>query len=90
MKLTDYIIDQYFKKPNYWTIDGKPYFSVFDAPALINGLGGIENAKAALKSFEEKTTKAGFRGLHLNLIDQNITDQVVKDTYGKRQAERRF
>ena len=27
--ITDYIITHYFNQPNYWKIDGKPYFSIF-------------------------------------------------------------
>jgi hypothetical protein len=83
-RMTDYIINTYFKKPNYWTIDGKPYFSAFDAVNFITGLGGIENAKQALKKFEQKTIKAGFKGLHVNFIDQNVTNALMKSNNASR------
>ena len=62
------IIEKYFSQPEYYQIDGKPVFAIYDIDNLINGLGGIEQTKAALESFREKTEKAGHKGLHLQLI----------------------
>lgn len=72
--ITDYIIAHYFNQPNYWKIDGKPYFSIFLTAHFIEGFESLEKAATAIHSFEEKTKKAGFPGLHLNCIDQGITD----------------
>jgi hypothetical protein len=60
-------IEKYFKLPQYYKIDGKPVFMIYDVPQLIAGLGGIEQAAAALKWFKEETIKAGFPGLELQL-----------------------
>jgi hypothetical protein len=62
------VIENYFKEPNYYKIDGKPVFSVFHVYNLIDGLGGIEQTKAALNYFREETKKAGFPDLHLQFI----------------------
>ena len=67
-KLTDYVIANYFKQPNYWTLDGKPYFSIYEIGTFINGFGTLEKAVAALQRFEAKTKAAGFPGLHLNVM----------------------
>jgi hypothetical protein len=77
--LTDYIISHYFSQPNYWKIDGKPYFSIFLAIRFIEGFGSLEKAAAAMKHFEDKVKKAGFPGLHLNCIDQGITDGQLRN-----------
>ena len=66
--VSDRVIDKYFSQPEYYKIDGKPVFSIYDIDNLINGLGGIEQTKAALESFRNKTEKAGHKGLHLQLI----------------------
>jgi hypothetical protein len=76
-RLTSYVIENYFKRPNYWKIDGKPYFSIFHTINFIKGFGSIEKAAEAIKLFDDKVKKAGFPGLHLNLIDQCIADLSV-------------
>jgi hypothetical protein len=58
-------IDKYFKLPQYYKINGKPVFMIYDLPNLINGLGGLQQTIAALKWFREETKKAGFPGLDL-------------------------
>lgn len=60
-------IEKYFKHPQYYTIDGKPVFMIYDVPQLIEGLGGIDETVDALKWFESETKKAGFPGLDLQL-----------------------
>lgn len=62
------VIKQYFNKPNYYKIDGKPVFSVFSIGNLIRGLGGLEQASEALAYFRDETKKAGFPGLHIQTV----------------------
>lgn len=66
--IVDRIINQYFAKPNYFKIEGKPVFSVFSIGNLIRGLGSLEEAADALEYFREETKKAGFPGLHIQTI----------------------
>ena len=60
--MTDLIIERYFRHPAYWKIDGKPYFSIYSAKYL----GSPER----LTRFREKAVRAGFPGLHINMILQ--------------------
>lgn len=60
-------IEKYFKQPNYYKIDGKPVFMIYDIKVLIDGLGGFEETADALNWFTEETKKAGFPGLDLQL-----------------------
>jgi len=74
-------ISQYFTKPNYFKIDGKPVFSIFSIQNLIEGLGNMEEAKKALEYFRAETKKAGFPGLHIQLIGfgspgKKLVDQI--------------
>jgi hypothetical protein len=66
--LTDYIVQNYFSHPSYWTIDGRPYFSIYELMTLMRGLGGTEATRAALDAFRAKTRRAGFPDLHLNAV----------------------
>jgi L-rhamnose mutarotase len=70
-------IDRYFSQPNYWLIDGRPYFSIYDVEKLIAGLGGIDETIDALESFRARTRAAGFPDLHLNLVDWTIEPAAV-------------
>ena len=60
-------IEMFFKLPNYYKIDGKPVFMIYDVPNLIKGLGGIEQTKDALRWFTEETKRAGFPGLDIQM-----------------------
>ncbi len=61
------IIDKYFSQPEYYKINGKPCFMIYDLNNFINGLGGFKQADEALKWFRRETIKAGFKGLELQL-----------------------
>lgn len=63
-----YVIEHYFHHPSYWTISGCPYFSFYDLPALVEGLGGMAGACAALDAFRDRARADGFRDLHLNAV----------------------
>ena len=62
----------YFKHPQYYKIDGKPVFMVYDLPNLINGLGGVEQTADALNWFRKQVRKAGFPDLELQFAMWSI------------------
>ena len=61
-------IDQYFKLPCYYCIDGKPVVSIYDVANFINGLGGVEQARAALEWLREEAVRSGLPGVHVQMI----------------------
>ena len=61
------VIDLYFKRPNYYKIDGCPVFMIYEMMNLVRGLGGIDQAREALDHFRRLTREAGFPDLHLQL-----------------------
>jgi hypothetical protein len=66
--IVDRVIRQYFHRPNYFKIDGKPVFSIFNFNKFIQDFNGLEGAREALDYFRSETIKAGFPGLHLQII----------------------
>jgi hypothetical protein len=70
--VTDYCIERYFRHPSYWLIDGNPLFSVYELASLIEGLGGPEATRDALRSFRARTKAAGFPDLELNAVVWSI------------------
>ena len=61
------MIEKYFCQPNYYTIDGKPVFMIYELETFINGIGGLEEAKKALDWFRDEVKKAGYKGVDLQL-----------------------
>ena len=61
------VISKYFTEPNYYKIDGKPVFMIYDVENLVKGLGGIENTLDALEHFRRRVVESGFPGLDLQL-----------------------
>jgi hypothetical protein len=67
-RMTDYIIETYFKHPSYWLLDGSPYFSVYDLTTLVRSFGSTGATAEAIKQFRDKLMAAGFKGLHMNAV----------------------
>ncbi len=64
--IVDRIINQYFKQPNYFKINGEPVFSIFSIGKLVESFDNSEEeARRALDYFREEVKKAGFPGLHI-------------------------
>lgn len=61
------VIDRYFSRPNYYRINGKPLFMIYDVDNLVKGLGGIDETRDALDWFRAETVRAGHPGLELQL-----------------------
>ena len=84
-KMTDYVIDKYFKDDNYWKIDACPYFSIYELSMFIKSMGGVKQAKDALDDFRRKVKTAGFPDLHLNAIYFKVP--VLQNEKGLKGAE---
>ena len=67
-EIGDELIKKYFSQSNYWKIDGKPYFSVYDIQKFMEGFGSLEATKAAMDRLNQKAIAAGFKGIHWNLV----------------------
>jgi glycosyl transferase family WbsX len=68
----DNCLAAYFKQPNYWNVDGKPYFSIYEFHTLIKGLGGLGETRAALDYLRECASAAGLPGVHLNAVEWGL------------------
>ena len=86
-RLTSRIIEKYFSHPQYYRIDGKPVFMIYDLDTLIQGLGSVDNTRAALDWFRAQCAHLG--GLHLQVtlrrhMGYNVTG-VSGDNVGTQQ-----
>ena len=61
-------LEKYFCLDEYYKIDNRPVLSIYDLQNLIDGLGGIENARKELLWLDEEAKKQGFNGMHYQLV----------------------
>lgn len=66
--ICDRTIEKYFKKENYYCIDGCPVYMIFDVDNFIRTFGTTTRCKDAITEFRNKTVAAGFSGLHLQFV----------------------
>jgi hypothetical protein len=64
----DELIRQYFTQPNYWLIDGKAYFSIYDIQNFIHSFGSLEATVREMEKLNRKAVTAGLKGIHWNLV----------------------
>lgn len=75
-RMTDYIIEKYFKHPSYWLVDGAPYFSIYELDKFLESMGSVPATAAAIESFRAKTKDAGFKDLNLNIVKPGSPETV--------------
>ena len=54
---------KFFREPNYWYKDGKPFFSIYNAPDFVKDMGGPEKARTVLDEARAIAVEAGFKGV---------------------------
>jgi len=79
VKATDLMIRDYFSQPNYWKIDGQPYFSIYELHTLMKGLGGAEKTRQAFEDFRRRCKAAGLPGVHINVVAWGVQLNAVGD-----------
>ena len=82
-EISDYVIENYFKRPNYWKIDGCPYFSIYQFNTFLQTFNNDTTAAiAALQRFRNKVKAAGFPDLHLDASLYGLTgvnrDKIIR------------
>ncbi len=78
------VIEKYFFLPNYYTIDGKPAFMIYDVPGFVKGLGSVNNAKDAINWFKSECVRRGLKGLHLQFTMWQESTTNISGVDGER------
>ncbi|MBM3860298.1 MAG: hypothetical protein FJ395_11685 [Verrucomicrobia bacterium] len=76
-KLTQYWIENYFKRPNYLTIDGKPAVVMFSSQNPARDMG-TEKVKPTFERMRQRCRDAGLGGLYLVACINNGTNLLQK------------
>lgn len=67
-EICDRTIEKYFKRENYYMIDGRPVYMIFDIDNFIRSFGTSDECKKGIEAFRQKVIAAGFKDLHLQII----------------------
>lgn len=67
-EICDRTIEKYFKRDNYYMIDGCPVYMIFEPDNFLRSFGTAQKCREAVAEFREKTVNAGFKGLHLQCV----------------------
>lgn len=83
--ICDRTIEKYFKKENYYTIDGCPVYMIFDFDNFIRTFGSTEKCREGIELFRKKTVDAGFPGLHFQVVywGDRVCDWLPDDDINK-------
>jgi hypothetical protein len=76
LRVTDYCIEHYFHEPNYWRIEGRPVFAIFDLNLLLEEFSAGE-LRRVFARMRERVAQAGLGDLHLQ----------ASHVYGGHEAE---
>lgn len=84
LQVTDYWIANYFKRPNYWMVDGKPYVSFFSPGQMLDDMGSEEKVRDAFEAMRQRCRDAGFPGLHIAAcqgLDRGALESLKRQGY---------
>ena len=70
--------EEYFSKPNYLKIDGKPLLPVFHLGAFARSVGGEDAIPDALAKLNDEIRKYGFPGIHVAIRCEGDDETYLK------------
>jgi hypothetical protein len=65
-RVMDYCVEHYFRQPNYWRVEGRLFFSVFQATRFVEQLGGPQETRKLLEKMDDRLRQAGLPPMHWN------------------------
>lgn len=71
-------VNEYFSKPNYLKIDGKPLLFILHLKAFAQSVGGEEAVPEALAKLNEEIKKYGFPGIQLGIRCEGDVESYLK------------
>jgi hypothetical protein len=65
-RVLDYCVEHYFRQPNYWRVEGRLFFSIFQATNFVEQLGGPSETRKLLERIDDRLHQAGLPPMHWN------------------------
>jgi hypothetical protein len=68
LRVVDYCMEHYFRQPNYWTVENRLFFSLFEPVRFVEELGGVARTRELLNAIDGRLERSGLPPLHLNAM----------------------
>lgn len=79
-RVMDYCVEHYFRQPNYWRVEGRLFFSIFQPTRFVQELGGPEETRQVLQKVDDRLRQAGLPPIHWNgMVADPKAAAVLKD-----------
>ena len=80
-------LDQYFMRPNYYCIDGKPLVAIYDLANFVASFGSVEKTAEAMRWLDREAKSYGLPGVHFQLIYWNSRSTNLSGVDGGEKDE---
>lgn len=82
-RVMDYCVAHYFRQPNYWRVEGRLFFSLFEPLRLVRELGGAKAFRKTLSATQRLLARNKLPPLHLNAMvwGENDVDELKEAGY---------
>ena len=87
-RVMDYGVEHYFRQANYWRVEGRPFFSVFQAARFVEQLGGPQETRKLLKRMDDRLHQAGSPPIHWNGMVADPTSAAILEKAGFQSTSR--
>jgi len=81
-RVMDYAARRYFRRRNYWRVDGRLFFSVFEPVRFVDELGGSRETRRLLARVDRRLRAAGLPPVHWNAMVWDATPVEKLDAAG--------
>ena len=86
-KISKRLIEKYFVLENYYKIDNKPVFMIYDIANLVRGLGGFDGVADAFESLDKLAREYGLGGVHFQYVKINGDFEKIRKEVGVELTE---
>jgi hypothetical protein len=76
--LAEYIVDQFMLQPNYYKMDGRPLLILWSVDDLVNDVGGVAKAKAALDHLRDYAKQRGVGDPYIAVVNGARSPAQIK------------
>jgi len=87
-RVIEYCIEHYFYQPNHWRVDGRLFFSVYQATRFVEELGGPLQTRKLLERIDRRLDKANLPPMHWNGMVSRAEDAAVVKEAGFRSSSK--
>ncbi len=79
-RVMDYCTEHYFRQPNYWRVDGRLYFNIYQANKFIDELGGPQQTRKLFQRIDDRLHQAGLPPMHWSgMVSGPKAAAILKD-----------